>query len=737
MENEGLGMGSVAERATAQGSPRLLKETSGIARLVFDTPEKSANVLTGEALDRLAEALAEIRTGSEAGEIQGVLVVSEKPSSFIVGADVAAIAAIDDPNEGAQAARAGQTVFRELEQLPVPTVAAIHGVCMGGGTELALACRYRLASDSAKTQIGLPEVQLGILPAWGGTTRLPRLIGPKQALDLLLTGRTVTGRKAKRLGLVDEVLPAEQFLELAEAFLVERIRDGRPPARAARGVGTRLLEDTAPGRRILINFARKQVLERTGGHYPAPLRILEVIGSSLGRPLDQALELEARAAGELIASRISKNLVHVFLLREAAKKGVKTAADAPPREVNRLGVVGAGTMGGGIAQLAAYHGIEVRLKDVRQEAISLALRHASELFEGVVRKRRLSEREADQAMDRISGGLEYVGLGPADLVIEAVVERLDVKRQVLSEVEAKVLDSCVVATNTSSLSVNQMSEALKRPERFLGMHFFNPVHKMPLIEIVRSDRTESSAIATVYALAVRLGKVPVVVRDGPGFLVNRILSPYLNEAGYLLGEGAKIEEIDEAARSFGMPMGPLRLMDEVGIDIVRHAGETLHEAFGPRLAPAPALIQVGETGRLGRKGASGFYRYAGDRDSEVDESIYELIETSATDGASPTPEEIQDRLVLAMINEAARVLSDEIVTSAAELDLAMIMGTGFPPFRGGLLRFADEIHPRALVERLDYWEGQVGPRFSPAPLLRELALEDRGFYEAFPRPSAR
>ena len=716
------------------GSPTLSVGEDGIAELIFDSADRSANVLTEHVMRGLSDRLAEIRAMAGEGAVRGVLVRSGKPSSFIVGADIDAIAEVDSPDAGAQASRLGQSIFLEVERLPVPTLAAIHGACMGGGTELALSCRYRLASDAPETRIGVPEVQLGILPAWGGTTRLPRLVGLRAALDLLLTGNAASASKAKRIGLVADVLPHQQFTESARAFL--RAKSAEPEAQPAsppgRGLGARIMEDTAPGRRIVLAVARRNVLERTGGHYPAPLRILEVVRASLGRPLEEALEIEASAAGELIASRISKNLVHVYRLRESARKLRRGPFSAEPIEVEDLGVVGAGTMGGGIAQLAALHGIRVRLKDVRQEALALGLHHAATLFDSAVEKRKISKGEARQAMDRISGSLEYDGFGPCDLVVEAVVERMDVKRTVLRELEARVGEACVLATNTSSLSVAEMAEALDAPGRMAGMHFFNPVHKMPLVEVVRAVHTGDRAVATVCTLALRLGKVPVVVRDGPGFLVNRILGPYLNEAGYLLGEGATVETIDGTMTGFGMPMGPLRLVDEVGIDIVRHAGETLHRALGERMAPSPALLALGKSDRLGRKGGTGVYRYADGRATGVDPDVYDILGVEPRPDDAPAPEVIRDRLVLSMVNEAARVLSDGIAASAGDVDLSMIMGTGFPPFRGGLLRFADDLHPRTLVERLDRYAEAFGNRFSPAPLLRELAREERSFYSSFP-----
>jgi 3-hydroxyacyl-CoA dehydrogenase/enoyl-CoA hydratase/3-hydroxybutyryl-CoA epimerase len=449
--------------------------------------------------------------------------------------------------------------------------------------------------------------------------------------------------------------------------------------------------------------------------------------------MEKALEIEAVAAGELIASPVSKNLFHVFRLREAAKTPPTPEGEDRARKVGALGVVGAGVMGGGIAQLAAYHGIRARLKDVRHDAVGHALRHASSLFREAVDRRKLTKREADQAMERISGGLDYAGFRSVDLVVEAVVERMDVKRAVLEELEGVVPDACILSTNTSSLSVDEMSEALRLPSRFLGMHFFNPVHRMPLVEIVRGAKTSDDAVATVYSLALRMGKVPVVVRNGPGFLVNRVLGPYLNEAGHLLEEGASIESVDGAALAFGMPMGPLRLIDEVGIDIVRHAGETLHEAFGERLAPAKPLVAIAASGKLGKKGGSGFYRYEGDRVAGPDRTVYALIGRSDPSGGDgPSAVQIRDRLVLSMVNEAARALAEGIAASAPDVDLAMIMGTGFPPFRGGLLRLADEEHPRALLDRFRKMESTVGPRFSPAPVIEELVRSDRGFYDAFP-----
>jgi 3-hydroxyacyl-CoA dehydrogenase/enoyl-CoA hydratase/3-hydroxybutyryl-CoA epimerase len=389
-------------------------------------------------------------------------------------------------------------------------------------------------------------------------------------------------------------------------------------------------------------------------------------------------------------------------------------------------------MGGGIAHLAADNGIRAYMKDIRHEAITGGLQHARRTFDKSVERRRLSKREAAQRMELIGGGLDFRGLAGADVVVEAVVERMDVKRAVLRETEEHVGADCILATNTSSLSVDEMATALARPDRFCGMHFFNPVDRMPLVEVVRGASSSDVAVATVHALALRLGKVPVVVRDGPGFVVNRILGPYLNEAGYLLGDGASIESVDSAAKAFGMPMGPLRLIDEVGVDVSRHAGASLHAALGERLAPSPVLLALGNTTRLGRKGGAGFYRYEKGEEKAVDETVYGDLASVVPPRRDVPEQQIVNRLVLAMVNEAARVLEERIVSNASAVDLAMIMGTGFPPFHGGLLRWADSVGPKAVHYDLEELRQAHGDRFTPAPLIVELAEADGRFYREFP-----
>lgn len=718
---------------TSAVTPTFQVDENGVGWITFDDRERKLNVLTEAVMARLTEVVGEAAEAARAGRVKVVVIRSGKPDSFLAGADVDAIDAIEDPVEAEAKVRQGQAVYTRVAALSVPTVAAVHGVCVGGGTELSLACRHRVLSDAKRTRIGLPEVQLGILPAWGGTTRLPRLVGLQAALDLLLTGRLIDARKARKIGLADEVLPAELFMEEVARFALRTVEEGTAASPPKRGLVARFMDDTRLGRRVVLAAAKKRVRARTGGHYPAPLRILDVLRRHLGGSVEESLAAEALAAAELIVSAECKNLIHVFHLREATKKGpTLAAASAHPRRVASMGVLGAGVMGGGIAHLAASRGVRVRMRDIRHEAVTGGLQHARDLFDKGVARHKLSPRDAAQRMELISGGVDWTGFGAADLVVEAVVERIDVKRAVLAETELQVSPECVLATNTSSLSVDAMAEALEAPERFCGLHFFNPVHRMPLVEVVRGARTSDETVATVYALALALDKVPVVVGDGPGFLVNRILGPYLNEAGFLLGDGATVQEIDAGARAFGMPMGPLRLMDEVGLDVSAHAGASFHEALGDRLAPAPALVALAGSGRLGRKNGRGFYRYEKGKERGVDETIY-------TDLGSAVPgtrggvdqQRIRRRLVGQMINEAARLLEEGVATRAADVDLAMIMGTGFPPFRGGLLRFADSLHPRGALDRIQALHKQVGARFTPAPLLEELARTDRLFYDVF------
>ena len=719
--------------STSGANPIFQVDADSIGWITFDDPKRKLNVLSEDVMRDLAEALNQAHAAEREGLIQALVIRSGKIRSFIAGADVHEITKLKDPLEAEQKIQLGQAIYGELENLSVPTIAAIHGICLGGGTEIALACQHRVLSDSKTTKIGLPEVTLGILPALGGTTRLPRLVGLQASLELLLTGKQISSRKAQKIGFAQEVFPEALFERMVRHFALDAVELQPRTSRRKKKLLSRILDDTLFGRKIVLSMARKRVTTQTGGHFPAPLRILDILDEHLGGSISRSLAAEARLGAELIVSSVSKNLLHVFHTREAARKGNgANAKETDSSTVHVLGVLGAGIMGGGISQLAAYNGVRVYMKDIHHHAITSGLHHAQALFHKATQRKKLSRRQANQLMELIAGGLEYYGISSAHVIIEAVAEQMDVKKLVLRETEEFVRDDCIITTNTSSLSVDKLAEDLSRPDRFCGMHFFNPVHRMPLVEIVRGRNSSEETIASVYAFALQLGKVPVVVDNGPGFLVNRVLGPYLNEAGFLLEDGASIQQIDTAAREFGMPVGPLRLIDEIGFDISSHAGASLHKAFGERLNPSLALVALSETDRLGKKGGQGFYQYEKGRSKKPDEAIYgELQIPVPAEPQKFSDQEIRARLVLQMINEATYALQDGIVQRADQVDLALIMGTGFPPFRGGLLRFADTLHPRSILYHIRKLEEVYGTRFTPAPLLIDLAERDRTFYQAF------
>lgn len=698
---------------------RLDVDDHGVARVVVDQPDASVNLLDTPTMEELDGLLGELEEAAAADRIAAVVVESGKDDSFVAGADVREVADLTDPEVAASKARQGQEIFRRLERLPVPTVAAVHGTCLGGGTEMILACDHRIASDADATEIGLPEVKLGILPGFGGTVRLPRLCGIQNALDVILAGKSVDTDRAERIGLVDRVADADGFADAVDGF-VDDVLAGRVPEPGYRkSMLESLLEDTPPGRWLLFRIARKRTAERSGGDYPAPMRALEVIRETWGLPLDRALPIEARALGELAVTPESKNLTRIFLLTRQAKRTLPESAMEGRREVGKVGVLGAGVMGGAIAELAAANDVPAVIKDIEREALDDGLRHAKELLDQAVRKGVFDREEAGLKHALIGGTLSYDAFADVDLVVEAVVEKMEVKRQVLREAEEVLPEHAVFATNTSSLSVDELASASSRPERVVGLHFFNPVHKMPLVEVVRGEASSDEALATALGFALDMGKNPVVVEDGPGFLVNRLLAPYLNEAGHLLAEGAGVRAVDRALTSFGMPMGPCRLLDEVGLDVALHVSEVMEDAFGDRLRASDVVERLLDDGRLGKKGGRGFYRYEDGEEKKVDPDLKDLLPRPRS--APPAADEVRRRCLYLMANEAAHALEDGIVDDPGLVDLALVMGTGFPPFRGGILRWADVEGLDRIVRGLRAFREEIGDRFQPADLLVERA----------------
>ncbi len=721
--------------AGVYGPFRLDARPSGVYVLTFDDPERRVNLLDSRSLEALGTVIAALRARGTAAP-RALLLVSGKEGQFIAGADVNEFQRIESVAVAEAKVREAQTLLQELADLPFPLVAAINGPCMGGGTELALTFDYRLASDSRAASVALPEVMLGILPGFGGTQRLPRRIGLVASLDLLLTGRALDSRRARRLLLVDEILPHERFNERAAAW-VDGMIGGRRPRVKRLPIWQRMLQALPPFRSYVLGEARKKVMAQSGGHYPAPLEILRLLEQTFGRPLAQGLKVERKAVAKLLFSPESIHLRRIFLLREAAKREPPTTHARP---VERAAVLGAGTMGGEIAYMLSSRDIHARLRDIKPEPILHSLTHARSLFEKEVSRGRLTKAEVALAMGRIEPTLHLDGLRRTDVVIEAVVEDLGIKQAIFRELESLVPATCVLATNTSSLSVRAIGKNCAHPERVVGMHFFNPVTKMPLVEVVCPEGVEDAAVETVVALARRLGKTPILVGDEPGFLVNRVLMPYLGEAVALVERGTPIETIDRALRGFGMPLGPCELLDEIGLDVARKVAHVLEEAFGERMPRTNLLDKLAAEGTLGKKSGRGFYLYQDGKQTGPNPALTAAMagrgqgaptgtgsaRSAGTPGGTPT-REIVERLIDAMINEATLALEERVALSADDVDLAMILGTGFPPFRGGLLRHADAVGVGAIVERLQRRHHQGTPG-GPCARLQWMALAAGRFH---------
>jgi 3-hydroxyacyl-CoA dehydrogenase/enoyl-CoA hydratase/3-hydroxybutyryl-CoA epimerase len=619
--------------ASSAGEDRSLRLEIGpdrVGHIVFDRPDSPVNLLSAAVLRRLDSLIAELESRIANGQLVALTLVSAKPGSFIAGADVGEIGQVRSLEQARSASAEGQRIFRRLERLRVPTISCIDGTCLGGGTELSLHCDYRVASDSSATRIGLPEVRLGIIPGFGGCVKLPRIIGMQRALDIILSGKPVSATRAGSVGLVDRVIPEHAWERGVREFVTDVLADRVPKAAPRLPIQGKLLESNPIGRSLLFSLARKRVLRETKGRYPAPLKAIDVLRQTGRLRPDEAYPIESDALAELLVGDESRALVRVYGLSQDAKRALPDSVMAAARDVRRVAVVGAGVMGGAIAELVAAKDTGTVLKDIDQGALDAGLRHAADLLRKATRAGVFSEEEAGLKLARIDGRLDYEGFEEVDFAIEAVVERMVVKQQVFRDLEGLLDPEAVLATNTSSLSVTTMASGLERPERVVGLHFFNPVHKMPLVEVIRGDQTGDAALATAFQFALGLGKTPVVVADRPGFLVNRLLGPYLNEAGHLLDEGASVAAIDEALLEFGMPMGPCRLLDEIGFDVALHAGREMSVAFGDRLSPPDVLDRMIEDGRLGRKNGRGFYLYENGKSTGIDPTLDSLFPQAAT-----------------------------------------------------------------------------------------------------------
>ncbi len=732
-----------------------IERQGNIAILVLDVPGEPVNTLSPKFSDAFAAAISTVETDAS---IAAAVVISGKKDNFIAGADIKVLETVRTADEGVQLSKQGQAALLRLARLPKPLVAAINGACLGGGLEVALACHYRVATDDKKTKLGLPEVQLGLLPGAGGTQRLPKLIGIAAALDLILTGKQLNAKRAKAAGIVDVVCPApllrQAAIDAAQKLLKRNAAPPPSPLAATsawfkalpghlnqKELTALALEDNPLGRKVLFDQARKALRSKTGGHYPAPELALEAvrIGASCGFADDGAgYAAEATGFGKLLMSPESKQLINIFFATTALKKdnGCDDAT-VQARPVEQIAMLGAGLMGAGIAYVSANAGIAVRLKDRDAASVGKGLAYARDILDERVRKRRSTPRDRADIMAKISPTTDYAGVRDASVIIEAVFEDIELKHKIVREVESACSPNAIFASNTSTIPITTIARAAARPGQVIGMHYFSPVQKMPLLEIIVTDRTEPWVVATCVELGKRQGKTVIVVHDGVGFYTSRILGPYMNEAFHVLSEGVTVEAVDQALTAFGYPVGPVKLLDEVGIDVAHKASSVVKAAFAHRLDSPPGIEALIADDRKGRKNGRGFYLYntapskgrKGKRDNggrEVDGTVYKTL--GITPGTAMASEQIATRCWLQMVNEAAHCFGEGVLRSARDGDIGAIFGLGFPPFRGGPFRFADSYGIPALLATLQEHQQRYGKRFAPAPVLVDMAARGQTFY---------
>lgn len=708
-----------AAQDRTQDPGRLVIE-DGVAWLHLDDPTKNVNTLSSSGLDWFESTIDSV----EKARPKGLIIVSDKPGYFIVGADIEELQAFESKADVLAMIRAGHKLTATISALPFPVVAAIDGACLGGGLELALACDLRLATTAKHTKLGLPEVQLGLIPGLGGCQRLPRLIGVPDALDMILTARQVSAKKAFKLGLVDAICDPLVLRQAALELVAKGVDKGRNEGDRGLFQKAGNLAAKLPGvKKLVYDQAREKTLKKSRGHYPAPLAAIDVVEEGMGLDLDAALELEAAAFADLVVTDVAKNLISIFFTKNDVDARAKKLAKGH-RETPRLGVLGAGFMGAGVAQVLAYKGYEVVLKDIDHEGLGRGMGQIGGLFKKLVDRRKMKPVEGKIAMSRLQPTVSYGDFGRVPMVIEAVFEDVGVKHKVIEQAEAHGPDDLIFASNTSTIPIGRLAEASKRPENVVGMHFFSPVHKMPLLEIIRHEKTSDEALATTVEVGRKMGKTIIVVNDGPGFFTSRVLGPMTNEALWLLAGGAKIEQIDKAMTRWGWPVGPIALIDEVGIDIAIHAGSVMAEYSGERSDISPIFKQMLDSGRKGRKGGRGFYDYK-KQPKRVDKEVYDLI---GWNEAEISDQEITDRCWLQMLNETARCMEEGIITNPKDVDIGVIFGFGFPPFRGGILREADRRGLEWVVSRLEGFADRHGVRLEPAQLLRDMAKKGETFH---------
>ncbi len=696
-----------------------------VAVVTFDLPDKKVNTL-GQAV--LMELLGLVGQLEKRTDLRGLLFRGGKPGNFIAGADLNELGALAfSPKEQVlKGIQFGHMLFSKVSRLPFPTIALVDGNCMGGGTELILSMDERIVSNSPQTKIALPEVKVGLLPAWGGTQRLPRLIGVHPAVEMICSGEPMDAAKAVALGFAFDAVPAGRLLEEGQRLLDYLVESGEWLARRKRReqpVG--LTEDQS---HFLFAMAEGFVKGKTKGQYPAPLAALKAIREGCNKTLDEGLKAEAEAALEVVGSPTSANLIAVFFMgqRLARDPGVADPS-IKPLDVKRVGVLGAGQMGAGIATAHARSGIPTIMVDVDDQRVAAGMARAQEVVMSRIKIGRAQPMDLANMLALLNTATTHPPLAECDAVIEAVVENEKVKTATFRELAKVLKPGAILASNTSTISITRMAESAPDPSRFIGMHFFYPVDRMELVEVIRGEKTSDETVATIVALAKKVRKTPIVVKDCAGFLVNRVLFPYMNEALQLLAEGASMDAIDKAATKFGMPMGPIALEDLVGLDTASYAGHVMLKAYPDRATPTPMIDELVKAGRLGQKSGAGFRKYNAKGKAEPDPAVAPLLEKFKTGDHVPTDEEITDRLFLAMLVEATRALEEGIVRDPSDVDMGLIYGIGFPPYKGGILRWADTEGVAKIVEKLGKY-APLGKRFEPTEILKKLAADNARFY---------
>ncbi|MBI1370558.1 MAG: hypothetical protein GC162_18125 [Planctomycetes bacterium] len=704
---------------------QLTTSPHGVLTACFNTPGKSVNTFTPDALAELDQLIASIERGERS--IRGLIFTSGKTDSFITGADLFAMSTMDEPALKAFL-ELGQRLFERIGKLSIPTVAALNGHTLGGGFELALACTWRVAADVGSINIGLPETKLGILPAWGGTTRVTEMIGPMHTLPMLAAGKTLAPRKALSAGLIDEVVRPEALDHAAHRLVLTSKTSKRPPFVVRQVMRFAWLRDKVAAK------AKRETLKKTYGHYPAAEALIDVVMTVCREGHQAGLEAERSAALKLAGTDVCRNLMRLFFLRHDAKRTIRAAIKSDPVHLDHAAVIGGGVMGAGIVHALVRAGLRVRLIEVSPEAVGAALKRISDMITTDVRAKRLSPLEGKATMRRVAPCTDWTGLNLVDFVVEAVAEHMNVKREVFGKLDKLTRPDAVLASNTSSLSITEMAAGTHDPSRVIGLHFFNPVPVMPLVEVVRTPHSCDRALSVGVETALRMGKTPVLINDAPGFLVNRVLIPYLAEAIVMAGEGADIGRVDEAMKRWGMPMGPYELLDQVGLDVAISILKSMSGRLTETVAVPAGVEKIIEAAYLGRKSNIGFYDYRQRGEPRVNGKLLDLIRFAPAADVPTDDDAIQWRLLVPMINETARLLHDGIVDRVDTIDLASVLGLGLAPFRGGLAHFIDATGLDVITAHMDRLAQRLGSRFEPTPELRDLLDAGKHLSDLKPGP---